>query len=97
MAAEQESALTWNTATSTIPAMMALVENPTILETAPWLQATFNLLPHGQYIGDVTDRDQLFYEILYPHILDAMEGMASVDEAARLIHSEANAMVDASH
>jgi multiple sugar transport system substrate-binding protein len=96
MAAEQESALTWNTATSTIPAMMALVENPTILETAPWLQATFNLLPHGQYIGDVTDRDQLFYEILYPHILDAMEGMVSVDEAARLIHSEANAMVDAS-
>ncbi len=96
MAAEQESALTWNTTTSTIPAMRALVETPTILESAPWLEATFNLLPHGQYIGDVTDRDQLFYEIIYPHILDAMQGVISVDEAAGLIHSEANSMVDAS-
>ena len=96
MAAEQESALTWNTKTSTIPAMQTLVENPgPLLEAAPWLEATFDLLPHGQYIGDLTDRDQLFYEIIYPHVLDALQGVTSVDEAAEAIHTEANAMVDA--
>jgi multiple sugar transport system substrate-binding protein len=94
MAAEQEQALTWNTTTSTIPAMKALVENPTILNTAPWLKPTFNLLPHGQYIGDLTDRDQVFYEIIYPHVLDALQGTVSVEEAAQLINTEANAVVD---
>ena len=96
MAAEQDSALSWNTNTSTIPAMKALVESPDqVLEAAPWLKATFDLLSHGRYIGDLTDRDQLFYEIIYPHVLDAMQGVISVDEAAQAIHTEANAMVDA--
>ncbi len=95
MAAEQENAFTWNAATKTIPAMKKLVEDPDeLLAAAPFLEATFGLLPGGQFIGDVTDRDQLFYEILYPHILEAMQGVLTVDEAAELIHTEANAMVD---
>jgi multiple sugar transport system substrate-binding protein len=97
MTTEQDSALTWNTNTSTIPAMKALVENPDkILSAAPWLKPTFDLLPQGQYIGDLTDRDQLFYEIIYTHVLDAMQGNISAEEAAKMIHDEANAMVDAS-
>jgi len=95
MAAEQANALTWNSTTSTIPAMKTLVENPTILDTVPWIKPTFDLLPHGQYIGDLTDRDQFFYEIVYPHVLDALQGVISADEAAQLIHTETNAMVDA--
>jgi multiple sugar transport system substrate-binding protein len=96
MATEQDNALIWNSTTSTIPAMKALVENPDkILATAPWIKPTFDLLPHGQYIGDLTDRDQFFYQIAYPHILDALEGNISAEEAAELIHDEANAMVDA--
>jgi multiple sugar transport system substrate-binding protein len=95
MTNEQENALIWNTTTSTIPATKALVEQPSILQKAPWLKATFNLLPKGQYIGDLTDRDQLFYEIIYPHILDAMQGTVSVDDAVMAIQTEANAMVDA--
>ena len=96
MTAERESALTWNTNTSTIPAMKELVENPNdILSAAPFLKATFNLLPNGQYIGDLTDRDQLFYEIIYPHVLEALQGVVSAQEAADAINTEANAMVDA--
>lgn len=96
MAAERESALTWNTNTSTIPAMKELVDNPNdILAAAPFLKATFNLLPNGQYIGDLTDRDQLFYEIIYPHVLEALQGVVTVQEAAEAINTEANAMVDA--
>jgi multiple sugar transport system substrate-binding protein len=96
MTAEQENALIWNSSTATIPAMKALVENPDeLLAVAPFLEATFNLLPHGQYIGDLTDRDQLFYEIIYPHVLDALQGITTADEAAQNINTEANAMVDA--
>lgn len=96
MAAERESALTWNTNTGTIPAMKELVDNPAdILAAAPFLEATFNLLPNGQYIGDLTDRDQLFYEIIYPHVLDALQGTITAEQAAENIHTEANAMVDA--
>jgi hypothetical protein len=96
MAGEQENALIWNQASKTIPAMKALVENPeAILQGAPFLKSTFGLLSGGQFIGDLTDRDQLFYEIIYPHILEAMQGLISADEAADLIHTEANAMVDA--
>lgn len=97
MAAEQENALIWNISSATIPAMKSLIENPgELLEKAPYLNATFSLLPNGQFIGDVTDRDQLFYEMIYPHVLDAMQGGISVEEAARLIDTESNAMVDAS-
>lgn len=96
MAGEQANALIWNSSTKTIPAMKTLVENPEeLLAAAPFLEATFNLLPHGQYIGDLTDRDQLFYEIVYPHVLDALQGITTADEAAMNIHTEANAMVDA--
>ena len=96
MVTEQDSALTWNIETKTIPAMKALVDNPEkLLAAAPFIKATFALLPHGQYIGDVTERDQLFYEIIYPAILEAMQGVTSVDEAATKINTEANAMVDA--
>jgi len=95
MAAEQDNALIWNSNTATIPAMKALVENPeALLAEAPFLEATFNLLPHGQFIGDLTDRDQIFYEIVYPHILDALQGVVSVEDAALSIHNEANAVVD---
>lgn len=95
MTAEKENALLWNSNTSTIPALKSLVESPEeLLAHAPFLKATFNLLPHGQFIGDLTDRDQIFYEILYPHILDALQGVVSLDEALMSINTEANAVVD---
>jgi len=58
----------WNIETKTIPAMKALVEKPINVGCRAFIKATFDLLPHGQYIGDVTERDQLFYEIIYPAV-----------------------------
>ncbi len=93
---EQENALIFNTTTGTIPALKAIVAKPDeFLQAAPWVKPTFDLLPHGQYIGDVTDRDQLFYQIIAPHLLEALQGMVTVDEAIQKINTEANAMVDA--
>jgi len=53
------------------------------------------LLPYGTYIGDLSDRDKLFYDIIFAHILPATQGLISVDEAVKNINTEANAMIDA--
>lgn len=96
MAVDRASALTFNGTTGTIPALKELVENPQdVLAQAPWIEPTFKLLPGGRYLGELTDRDQLFYEIIQKHVTDAMNGIISVDEAANNIQAEANAMVDA--
>ena len=96
MATVPENAMSYNINSKTIPAMKTNIEHAdALLAAAPYMQVTFDLLPHGQYIGDVTNRDQLFYEIIYPHILEAMQGVDTVDSAAKKINDEANAMVDA--
>jgi multiple sugar transport system substrate-binding protein len=95
MATVPENAMSYNIDSRTIPALKALVAKPDdLLAAAPYMQATFDLLPHGQYIGDLTNRDQLFYEIIYPHVLEAMQGVDTVDGAVQKINEEANAMVD---
>ncbi len=94
MATDVDNALVWNTKSGTIPAMKSLVEKPTILEQLPWLKPTFNVLPYGVYFGDLTDRDKLFYDIIFTHALSAIQGNISVDEAIKNINTEANAMVD---
>jgi len=96
MTAEQANALAFNTTTGTIPALKALVENPeALLADAPWVEPTLKLLPHGHYIGDLTDRDKLFYEIIYPAVLQSLQGSMTPEQAAQTIHAQANEMVDA--
>jgi hypothetical protein len=53
------------------------------------------ILDAGVYQGNLTDSDQLSYEIIYPTILDAIQGNLTAEEAANSIHEAANAMVDA--
>jgi multiple sugar transport system substrate-binding protein len=96
MATVPENAMSYNIDSRTIPAMKVNVEKPdALLAVAPYIQPTFDILPHGQYLGDVTNHDQLYYEIIYPGLLEALQGVTTVDEAAKKINDEANAMVDA--
>ncbi len=98
MTANEENALYFATTSTTIPSMKSLVETPDrLLAAMPWMKSALDLLPNGQFIGDVTDRDQLFYEIIYPAIIDAEDGNISVDDALAQINSEANTMVDAAN
>ena len=93
---QEENALIYNNDTATIPALKSLVENPDkVLAKEPWIKSTLDLLPHGQFIGNLTDRDKLFYDIVYPTALQAMQGVMSVDEALKKINKDANDMVDA--
>ena len=95
MTAERANAAAFNGTTGTIPALKELVANPQdVLARAPWIEPTFSVLPYGQYVGNMTDRDRFFYLIAYPAILQALQGSISADEAAQLIHKQANEMVD---
>ncbi len=95
LTANRDSALKFNQISGTIPAMKQLVESPAdILAVEPWIKPTFDLLPHGAYLGNVTDRDQLFYEIITKNLTDALTGAVTPEAAAAKINDQANAMVD---
>ena len=95
MGADQAKVLAFNSTSGTVPAMKAVAADPKLLESAPFIAATLPLLDFGQYQGNLTDPDQLAYEIVYPTILDAIQGNLTAEEAANSIHEAANAMVDA--
>jgi ABC-type glycerol-3-phosphate transport system substrate-binding protein len=85
----------FNTISTTIPAMKSVAEDPKYVETVPFAGAVLPILDAGAYQGNLTDPDQLAYEIVYPTILDAIQGNQTAEEAANSIHEAANQMVDA--
>jgi multiple sugar transport system substrate-binding protein len=95
IAGTEANALTFNSETGTIPAMKSIVAAPDkLLEKAGFLKPVLPLLGDGQFVGNVTNPDKLAYEIIYPTILDAMQGNIAPAAAAAKIQQEANAMVD---
>lgn len=95
LGANQENVLLFNSVSATIPAMKAVAGDAKYVEAVPFAQAVLPILDDGQYQGYLTDPDLLAYEIVYPSILDAIQGNLSAEEAANAIHEAANAMVDA--
>ncbi|MFN8411337.1 MAG: sugar ABC transporter substrate-binding protein [Anaerolineales bacterium] len=92
---DQANVLAFNSKSGTVPAMKAVAADPKLLENAPFIASTLPLLEFGQYQGNLTDSDQLSYEIVYPTILDALQGNLTAEAAAKSIQESANAMVDA--
>jgi multiple sugar transport system substrate-binding protein len=93
-AANPQNALGWNITSGTIPALRVLAEDETynaqLLDALPWLESVLPLLPYGSFIGNIPDRDLVFYDIIYPYILDTLQGLMTVDEALELIDEDAN-------
>jgi multiple sugar transport system substrate-binding protein len=94
-AARADNALLFNTVSGTIPALRELVDNEDykaqLLEANPALDAVLPQLPYGSYIGEMPDRDLVFYSIIYPNVLDMLQGVQSVDDALAFIDEDANA------
>jgi multiple sugar transport system substrate-binding protein len=86
-----DSALQWNLTSGTIPASPEVAQSPKIAETMPWVAKALDILPYGRYLGSMPDRDLVVYEIIYPHILLALQEVETVDEALEKIDDEANA------
>ena len=85
-----ENAGQWNIASGTIPAIPAVAESAEIAAAMPWVPKALSILPYGEYLGNMPDRDLVVYEIIYPHILNALQGVETVDEALQAIDTEAN-------
>jgi multiple sugar transport system substrate-binding protein len=95
LGADEANVLYFNSTSATIPAMQSVAANPDYVKAVPFAAAVLPILEAGAYQGNLTDPDQLAYEIIYPTILDAIQGNVSAEEAANSIHEAANAMVDA--
>jgi len=83
----------WNLATYTIPSLKALQNDPAILKAAPLLQASFNVLPYGQWVGPVQDRDRFWQSI---HDAFTAVGLGKMDAPSALAQAEQqiNQMID---
>ncbi len=88
-----ENAAAWNAASGTLPALAENGEGAAkdalsadFPHFAPW----FELLASGQYVGDMPDRDLVWYDITYPHILNVLQGNESIDDALASMEKEAN-------
>ena len=84
------NATQWNIASGTIPALPAVAESAEVAAAMPWIPKALDSLPFGQYMGNMPDRDLVMYEIIYPHILNVLQGVETVDQALEAIDTEAN-------
>lgn len=88
------SALEWNITSGTLPALRELVEDDEVREAfvAPqsWVAPFLEIFPYGVFMGHLPDRDLLWYDITGPHIINAMIGLETVDEALAAMEAEAN-------
>jgi multiple sugar transport system substrate-binding protein len=87
---DPKNALAWNLASGTIPAMPEVAKSAEIASKEPWLAKALDVLPDGEYLGNMPDRDLVMYQIIYPRILEALQGVKTVDEALQTIDTEAN-------
>ncbi len=94
LGANQANVLLFNSVSATIPGMKSVAADAKYVEAVPFAKAVLPILESGQYQGNLTDPDQLAYEIVYPTILDAIQGNLTAEAAANSIHESANAMVD---
>ena len=86
-----DNALGFNIASGTIPALPDVAESGEIAAEMPWVAQALDILPYGSYLGNLPDRDLIIYDIVYPHLLNALQGLETVDEALEAMDAEANA------
>lgn len=94
IAANPENALHFNQTTGTIPAMKQVAEDPRLQEAHPFMKELVQILPYGVFQGDIVDPSQLEFDIVYPNLIQAIQGVITPEQAVQNIHDEANAMVD---
>ncbi|MCC6314728.1 MAG: extracellular solute-binding protein [Thermomicrobiales bacterium] len=93
--AQPDNARDWNLATYTLPALKSLENDPVILEQAPLLKAAFNVLPYGQWVGPVHNRDR-FWQSIHDAFSAVCLGRMEADAALLQAEQEINLMIDES-
>lgn len=93
VALNEANALQWNEAAGTLPALKANAQGDAAAELVtefPHFGPFLDILDQGQFVGALPDRDLLWYDITYPHVLAVLQGTETVDEALTSMEREAN-------
>ena len=91
--ARPENARTWNLKSATVPALKELQNDAQMLKEAPYLKVSFDVLPNGEWVGRVHDRDQfwLFIHDAFVSVeLGRQDPVAAITDAEKQI----NLMID---
>ncbi|MCC2626723.1 MAG: extracellular solute-binding protein family 1 [Thermomicrobiales bacterium] len=83
----------WNLATYTLPSLKSMQNDPQILEVAPLLKVSFDVLPYGKWVGPVHNRDR-FWESIHVAFTAASLGQMDAPSALTRAEQEINAMID---
>jgi multiple sugar transport system substrate-binding protein len=90
---DPENAAAFNLASGSLP---ALVENGEgsgregLVSAFPYFEPFLDILPNARFVGSLPDRDLVWYEIAYPHLLAGLQGEESVDDMLASMQREAN-------
>ena len=86
------NSLQWSLAAGALPALRANGEGAAaqqLVARYPHLAAWLLLLPGAQHEGHFPERDRLWREITYPHLLTFLQGGATLEETLAAIDAEA--------
>ena len=80
--------------TGTVPALKAIAADPTLLKDMDWLGPSLKVLPYGRYVGQLQDRDYVWYNVVQTRLIEALQAKMTAQECAAKMNEEANAMID---
>jgi multiple sugar transport system substrate-binding protein len=95
VAGTPENARLWNVGSGTVPALKSVAEDPSLLNDMDWLGPSIKVLPYGRFVGDLQDRDMIWYDITSNTLLAVMQGQMSVQEGLEKINKDSNDTIDA--
>ena len=89
----EENALGWNIGSGTLPALKVNTEGAArdkLVSEFSYFEPFLEVLPYGEYMGSLPDRDLFWYDIAYPHVLNMLQDIESIDDALTAMEQEAN-------
>ena len=92
-ALDPEQATQWNLTSGTLPALIENAEGTArdeLISAFPHFETWFEVLPNAQFVGQLPDRDKLYYDIIYNHGLAALRGDEAIPDALQAMETEAN-------
>ena len=92
-ALDAEAASQWNITSGTLPALIENAEGSArdeLIAAFPHFETWFEVLPNARFVGQLPDRDRLYYNIIYDHGLAALRGDETIPEALQAMETEAN-------
>ena len=92
-ALDADQAKQWNLTSGTLPALVENAEGPAkdeLISAFPHFETWFEVLPNAEFVGQLPDRDKLYYDIIYNHGLAALRGDESIPDALQAMETEAN-------